>query len=60
MFEQHKLNGKEYRVYGPHVYVYDPSDKSKHSINGYSPIDIPLNRFMFKLADKEYWVNYRR
>lgn len=30
------------RVYGPHVYIYRPSDNSKHGINGWVPTQYPL------------------
>lgn len=53
MYEQHTLNEVSYRIYGPHIYVYKPDDQSKHNINGYSPTDIPIKLFYWRLADEK-------
>jgi hypothetical protein len=35
---------RDVRVYGPHVYIYNPHKANKHSVNGWVPTQIPLNR----------------
>lgn len=32
------------RIYGPHAYVYKPEDNNKHNINGWVPIQVPVNK----------------
>jgi hypothetical protein len=49
MYKTIIIQNVEFRVYGPHVYIYDPKVESKHSINGWMPTQLPLKFIMEKL-----------